>query len=71
MAKESRCQGSWDDVSDTRGLELRDHFASDFLTQPGMVIHLRHLTSDKGTCCIYQIPTLFSHTRLTLSFIYL
>jgi nucleolar protein 9 len=24
-----------------------------------------------GTCCISQIPTLFAHTRLTLSFIYL
>ena len=38
-------QTSWQDLGDQSGLELRDHSGSDFLVQPGRVIHLRRLSS--------------------------
>ena len=63
--KEKRCQGEWDDVSGERGLELRDHFASDFLVQPGFVIHLRHLTSDSGPTAEARHPTAFTEIPIS------
>ena len=63
--KEKRCQGEWDDVSGERGLELRDHFASDFLVQPGFVIHLRHLTSDAGPTAEARHPTAFTEIPIS------
>jgi chromatin remodeling complex protein RSC6 len=40
-------QTSWQDLGDQSGLELRDHSGSDFLVQPGRVIHLRRLSSQR------------------------
>jgi len=62
---ESRCQGAWDDVEGNRGLELRDHFASDFLVQPGRVIHLRHLTSAFGPTAETKHPTAFTEIPIS------
>ena len=64
-SRESRCQGEWDDVAGERGLELRDHFASDFLVQPGFVIHLRHLTSDHGPTAEARHPTAFTEIPIS------
>ncbi len=63
--RESRCQGEWDDVAGERGLELRDHYASDFLVQPGFVIHLRHLTSDEGPTAEARHPTAFTEIPIS------
>ena len=65
LAPESRCQGEWDDVAGERGLELRDHFASDFLVQPGFVIHLRHLTSENGPTAEARHPTAFTEIPIS------
>ena len=64
-SSESRCQGNWDDVQTNRGLELRDHHASDFLTQPGLVIHLRHLTDLNGPTAEFKHPTAFSEIPIS------
>ena len=46
---ERKCQDSWGDVEGVDGLELRDHSASDFMVQPGRVIHLEHVRSNAPT----------------------
>jgi hypothetical protein len=52
-------------VAGERGLELRDHYASDFLVQPGFVIHLRHLTSDEGPTAEARHPTAFTEIPIS------
>ena len=65
-APEARCQGNWDDLEGTQGLELRDHGASDFLVQPGTVIHLRHLSSADGPTAEERHPTAFTEIPLSI-----
>jgi len=57
------CQGDWVEVEDVVGLELRDHAASDFMVQPGRVIHLDHVRSDMPTA-EYKHPTAFTDVVL-------
>ena len=64
-SSESRCQGEWDDLEGNRGLELRDHAASDFLVQPGLVIHLRHLSSEDGPTAEARHPTAFTEIPIS------
>jgi hypothetical protein len=64
-SSESRCQGEWDDLEGNRGLELRDHAASDFLVQPGLVIHLRHLSSEDGPTAEVRHPTAFTEIPIS------
>ena len=47
LKKRDSDQTSWQDLGDQSGLELRDHSGSDFLVQPGRVIHLRRLSSQR------------------------
>ena len=64
-SSESRCQGEWDDLEGNRGLELRDHAASDFLVQPGLVIHLGHLGSEDGPTAEARHPTAFTEIPIS------
>lgn len=58
-----KCQGDWIDVADVDGLELRDHSASDFMVQPGRVIHLDYVRSDTPIA-EYKHPTAFTDVVL-------
>jgi len=58
-----KCQGAWGEVEGVVGLELRDHAASDFMVQPGRVIHLKHVRSDAPTA-EYKHPTAFTDVVL-------
>jgi len=60
---ERKCQDSWGDVEGVVGLELRDHSASDFMVQPGRVIHLEHVRSSAPTAT-YKHPTAFTDILL-------
>ena len=60
---ERKCQDSWGDVEGVDGLELRDHSASDFMVQPGRVIHLEHVRSNAPTAT-YKHPTAFTDILL-------
>ena len=64
-ASEARCQGHWEDLEGTQGLELRDHRAVDFLVQPGVVVHLRHLTSENGPTAEVRHPTAFTEIPMS------
>ena len=64
-ASEARCQGHWEDLEGTQGLELRDHGAVDFLVQPGVVVHLRHLTSENGPTAEVRHPTAFTEIPMS------
>lgn len=64
-ASEARCQGHWEDLEGTQGLELRDHRAVDFLVQPGVVVHLRHLTSEDGPTAEVRHPTAFTEIPMS------
>ena len=46
--------------------ELRDFRDEEFLVIPGLVVHLRHVTSAQGPTAEVRDPTAFSEIRLTL-----
>jgi hypothetical protein len=55
---------NWHDLGDQCGLELRDHSGSDFLVQPGRVIHLRRLSSQRPVAQSKH-PTAFTDIPLS------
>lgn len=62
-AKRNKCQGAWGELEDVVGLELRDHAATDFMVQPGRVIHFKHLRSSAPTAELKH-PTAFTDVTL-------